>query len=86
MIHMDEQFLSKVTPIIRDNYGWEAFTLILEYYKDQEQNKLGKPQTSEDLIRINASLVMLNKLLLFRSHAMSALEVINAGRISSQSE
>jgi hypothetical protein len=67
MIEKDyKEYLNKISPILRDKIIWDAFTVLLEYEQACLINLLYSNQNTEELIRINAKLTLLEKLKKYR--------------------
>lgn len=58
----DLLILRSITPLIKDKIAWDAFMALLEHEESKCADKLSGKQNSEELIRINAEFMLIQKL------------------------
>lgn len=59
---MTPQELNKIAPIIKDARGWEAFNVLMDNYQAEILNRLRGILDSNDLIRLNAQFILIEKM------------------------
>lgn len=59
-------YLNKISPIIREKIIWDAFVVLMEHEESELVTLLYSNKSSDELIRINAKLTLLEKLKRYR--------------------